>query len=57
MKSEVYGMGRSRDKKGKVVDWHLVPYVMCLHTMMDSGYDNMQVLVAEIVCYANAEKR
>lgn len=56
MKKSVFGVGRSRDKKGKVVDWHLVPYVMCLHTMMDSGYDNMQVLVAEIVYHENTGK-
>lgn len=51
MKKEIYGMGRSRDKKGNVVDWHLLPYVMCLHTMMGGGYDNMQVLLAEIIRY------
>ncbi|MGN1157945.1 MAG: hypothetical protein ACI4TK_17365 [Agathobacter sp.] len=51
MKKEIYGMGRSRDRKGKVIDYHLNPYVMCMHTMMDCGYENMQVLVAEIIRY------
>lgn len=32
MKRICYGIGRSRDGKGKVVDQHPLPYTMCIHT-------------------------
>lgn len=45
---EIYGLSRSRDKKGKVVKRCLNPYVNCLHTQMGGGRLNMAVLVIEI---------
>lgn len=45
---EIYGLSRSRDKKGKVVKRSLNPYVNCLHTQMGGGRLNMAVLVIEI---------
>ena len=33
MKRNVYGLGRSRDKKGDWVGVHLNPYVKCIHTL------------------------
>lgn len=42
-----YGVSRSRDKKGRVVNSQLKPYTMCIHTMVGSGWKTMMVLVAE----------
>lgn len=43
---EIYGFGRSRDKKGNVVSRHLNSYINCLHTQVSNGR-NMDVLIAE----------
>lgn len=48
MKKEIYGLSRSRDKKGKVVKRSLNPYVNCLHTQVGSARDNMEVYVIEV---------
>ena len=46
--SEIYGLSRSRDKKGKVVKRTLNDYVNCLHTQVGSARENMEVYVIEI---------
>lgn len=43
-----YGLSRNRDKFGNIVKRNLNPYVNCLHTMITSGFKNMEVLVVEI---------
>lgn len=48
MRREIYGLSRSRDKKGNVVKRNLNPYVNCLHTQVGSARDNMEVYVVEI---------
>lgn len=45
---EVYGVSRSRDKKGVIVKRNLNPFVNCIHTMVGGGYDTMLVAVMEI---------
>lgn len=45
---QIFGLSRSRDKKGKVVKRTLNPYVNCLHTQVGSARDNMEVYVIEI---------
>lgn len=45
---EIYGLSRSRDKKGKVVKRSLNDYVNCLHTQVGSARDNMEVYVVEV---------
>jgi hypothetical protein len=45
---EVYGVSRSRDKKGVIVKRNLNPFVNCIHTMVGGGYDTMIVAVMEI---------
>lgn len=42
------GLGRSRDVTGKIVSLHLNDYVNCIHTKVESGFLNMQVLIVEI---------
>lgn len=37
MKRICYGIGRSRDRKGKVVDLHPLPYTMCIHANVGGG--------------------
>ena len=50
---EVYGLGRTRDKKGKVVNRPIQPYVNCLHTGIGSHcWDNMEVYAMEVVAGA-----
>lgn len=44
----IYGLSRSRDKRGKIVKRALNPYVNCIHTMVGSGWETMQVLVIEV---------
>lgn len=34
---EAYGLSRTRDKKGKVVERHLLDYVLCIHQSV-GGY-------------------
>jgi hypothetical protein len=46
--TEIYGLSRSRDKKGKVVKRSLNPYVNCLHTLVGSCRENMEVYVIEV---------
>lgn len=48
MRREIYGLSRSRDKKGNVVKRNLNPYVNCLHTQVGGARDNMEVYVVEI---------
>jgi hypothetical protein len=45
---EVYGVSRSRDKKGVIVKRHLNPFVNCIHTMVGGGYETMIVAVMEV---------
>ena len=45
---EIYGLSRSRDKKGNVVKRNLNPYVNCLHTQVGGARENMEVYVIEI---------
>lgn len=45
--TEIYGLSRNRDKKGKVVKRNLNPYVNCLHTLVGSSRENMEVYVME----------
>lgn len=37
-----YGLGRSRSSSGKgdVVNRHLNPYTMCIHTLVGGGVEN-----------------
>lgn len=37
---EVYGVSRSRDKKGVIVKRNLNPFVNCIHTMVGGGLRN-----------------
>lgn len=47
---EVYGLGRTRDKKGNVVNRPVQPYVNCLHTGIGGHcWDNMEVYAMEVV--------
>lgn len=45
---EIYGLSRSRDKKGKVVKRMLNPYVNCIHTQVGGARDNMEVFIVEV---------
>jgi len=53
--TEIYGLSRNRDKKGNVVKRNLNPYVNCLHTLVGSCRENMEVYVVEIYEYEIAE--
>lgn len=48
MRTNVFGLSRSRDSKGEVVDRPVNDYVNCIHTSVWSGYETMWVLVLEI---------
>lgn len=45
---QIYGLSRSRDKKGNVVKRNLNDYVNCLHTQVGGARENMEVYVIEI---------
>lgn len=38
-RTDAYGLGRSRSSvgAGEVTDWHLNPYVNCIHTLVGGG--------------------
>jgi len=44
----IYGVSRSRDKKGKIVKQEPKDYVMCIHASVGGGYESMQVWVLEV---------
>ena len=44
---KIYGLSRSRDKQGNVVNRPMNPYVNCIHAQV-GGRENMAVLVIEI---------
>ena len=44
----VYGMSRTRDKKGKVIKRTCNNFVSCIHSTITGGIPNMWVLVAEV---------
>ena len=46
---EIFGLSRSRDRKGIVVKRNLNPFVNCLHTQVGNARDNMECYVIE--CY------
>ena len=48
MRTNVFGLSRSRDKKGVIVDRPVNDYVNCLHTCVGGGRETMWVLVLEI---------
>ena len=43
----VFGLSRSRDKYGNVIKLSESDYVMCIHSRVSSGHDNMWVLIGE----------
>lgn len=45
MKNNVFGLSRSRDSKGIVVDRPVNDYVNRIHTCVGGGRENMWVLV------------
>lgn len=47
-RTRVYGISRSRDKKGKVVKQEPIDHVLCVHTNVAGGHENMWVLVLEV---------
>lgn len=47
MRTDAFGLSRSRDEKGKVVDRPVNDYVNCIHTCVGGGRENMWVLVME----------
>ena len=50
---EVYGLGRTRDKKGNVANRPVQPYVNCVHTGIGGQcWDNMEVYAMEVVAGA-----
>lgn len=48
MKKEIYGLSRTRDKKGEIVKRTLKNHVNCLHASCGGGYETMLILVVEI---------
>ena len=48
MKKKYYGVSRSRDKMGKIVNRELKDYTMCIHAQVGCGRENMWVLIAEV---------
>lgn len=45
---KIYGLGRSRNKKGEWTGLHLNDYTMCIHTLCGGGWATMQVLIVEV---------
>ena len=43
-----YGVSRSRDKRGKIVNREFKDYTMCIHAQVEAGRENMWVLIAEV---------
>jgi len=43
-----YGVSRTRDSKGVIVNRTLRPWANCVHTMCGAGWETMEVLVLEV---------
>ena len=48
-----FGLSRSRDSKGVIVDRPINRYVNCIHASVGGGYESMWVLVLEIYAENN----
>jgi hypothetical protein len=49
MNKTMYGLSRSRDKKGNIVKRNLNPFINCIHTMVGGKcFGTMEVLVVEV---------
>ena len=48
MKTNKYGVSRTRDKHGKVIKREFKDYTMCIHASVGGGRETMWVLVAEV---------
>lgn len=48
MRTNAFGLSRSRDKKGIIVERPINNYVNCIHTMVNGGRENMWVLVLAV---------
>ena len=48
MRTECYGISRTRDSKGVIVKRDLRDWVNCVHTMAGSGWETMEILVLEV---------
>lgn len=46
--TKAYGLSRNRDKQGKVTKRNLNAYVNCIHTLVGSARENMEVYVLEV---------
>lgn len=44
---KAYGVSRSRDERGRIVNVEFKDYTMCLHASIGGGHPSMWVLVAE----------
>lgn len=53
MDKEIYGLTRSRDKKGVIVKRDIASYVNCIHTSVGGGHETMWVLVLEVLTDEN----
>lgn len=45
---QVYGLSRTRDKKGNIVKRTLMDWTNCVHASVNGGTESRQVLVVEI---------
>ena len=45
---QVYGLSRTRDKKGDIIKRSLHDWVNCLHASCGGGYETMLILVVEV---------
>lgn len=53
---EIFGLSRSRDKKGNVVKRNLNEWVNCIHTQVGSARENMEVYVVEVYVERETER-
>lgn len=47
-RTAVYGVSRTRDRKGEIVKRDLRGWVNCVHTMAGAGWETMEILVLEV---------
>lgn len=51
--NRVYGLSRSRDKKGNIVKRNLNSVVNTIHTLVGCGWDTMDVIIVEVYDWQN----
>lgn len=47
-RTDIFGISRTRDKKGEIIKQTTLPWVNCIHRNAGGGWKTMEILVLEV---------